>query len=48
MTYNIKSFDTMINPCFGGRGLRGEVANVLDCNIVVGKWEPQSGYYDHF
>ena len=27
---------------------RGKIANVLDCNIVVSKYEPQSCYDVHF
>ena len=30
------------------RNLRGVVANVLDCNIVVSEFELQSRYYVHF
>ena len=28
--------------------LRGFVANVLDCDIVENKFEPQTRYYVHF
>ena len=28
--------------------LRGAVANVVDCDILVSKFELQSGYYAHF
>ena len=35
-------------PSYLERRSLGGMANVLDCNIVVSEFEPQSCYYVHF